>query len=50
MAAPAVWLASNDSDGFTGMRIDAGPWDVAKPPAEEATRIGLPLGLILKSK
>ena len=50
MAAPAVWLCSDDSDGITGMRIDAGPWDVSKPPAEEAARITIPLGLILKSK
>lgn len=49
MAAPAVWLCSDESDGVTGMRFDAGPWDSSKPPAEEAQRIGLPLGLILKS-
>ena len=50
MAAPAVWLASDASNCVTGMRYDAAPWDPAKPPADEARRIGRPLGLVLKPK
>ena len=50
MAAPAVWLASDASDGVSGMRYDAAPWDPAKTPEEEAVRIGRPLGLVLKTK
>ncbi|MDP6429957.1 MAG: SDR family oxidoreductase [Rhodospirillales bacterium] len=44
MVAPAVWLCSEESDGVTGMRFDASPWNAAKPPGEEAKRIGRPLG------
>ncbi len=47
MAAPAVWLCSDDSDGTSGMRFDADTWDAAKPPGAEAERIGRPLGLRL---
>lgn len=47
MAAPAVWLCSTDSDGVSGMRFDAVDWDAARPPGEEAERIGRPLGLRL---
>lgn len=34
MVPPAVWLASDDSNGFTGMRILARDWDAKLPPAE----------------
>ncbi len=44
MVAPAVWLCSDESDGVTGMRFDASPWNAAKPPGEEAKRIGQLLG------
>jgi 3-oxoacyl-[acyl-carrier protein] reductase len=47
MAAPAIWLCSDDSDGISGMRYDADPWDATQPPATEAERIGRPLGLRL---
>lgn len=47
MAAPVVWLCSEQSDGITGMRYDAIDWDETLPPAEEAARIGRPLGLRL---
>lgn len=47
MVAPAIWLCSDESDGISGMRFDADPWDAAKPPGAEAKRIGRPLGLRL---
>ena len=47
MAAPAVWLCSEESDGVSGMRFDAVDWDATRPPAAEADRIGRPLGLRL---
>ena len=34
MVAPAVWLASDESDGVTGMRILAKDWDASLPAAE----------------
>lgn len=34
MVAPAVWLASDDSDGVTGMRIVGRDWNPALAPAE----------------
>ena len=34
MVAPARWLASEDSNGVTGMRIIARDWDAALAPAE----------------
>ena len=34
MVAPAIWLASDDSDGVTGMRVVAKNWDATLPPAE----------------
>ena len=50
MRAPAVWLVSHASDGINGMRYDAVSWDAARPPAEQATLHGRPLGFDLKSK
>lgn len=47
MVAPAIWLCYEASDGISGMRFDADPWDVARPPETEAERIGRPLGLRL---
>jgi len=34
MIPPAVWLASDDSSGVSGMRIVAKDWDAALPPAQ----------------
>ena len=34
MVAPACWLASDESDGVTGMRIVARDWDPALAPAQ----------------
>ena len=48
MVAPICWLMSDDAPSITGMRYDARYWDQTKPPAEEASRIGCPLGLTLK--
>jgi hypothetical protein len=42
MGPPAVWLASNDSDGFNGRRILAKGWDGSIDPkiAAEGAAIG----------
>jgi len=42
MAAPAVWLASAQSDGITGCRFIARDWDGSLPPAEAAQRARAP--------
>jgi NAD(P)-dependent dehydrogenase (short-subunit alcohol dehydrogenase family) len=43
MAAPAVWLASNASDGVTGKRFLGIKWDRTLPPAEAAIAAGAPV-------
>ena len=50
MKAPVVWLASDATDGITGMRYDAEQWDPNALPAEEAMKHGRPLGFELKAK
>ena len=50
MQAPIVWLLSAAADGVSGMRFDAKPWDPNRPAAEEAGRIGWPLGVRLHPK
>ena len=47
MQAPVVWLLSTDADAVSGMRFDAKPWNPDRPAAEEAKRIGWPLGVRL---
>ena len=42
MVPPALWLASNASDGINGMRFQAVLWDPALPPAEAFERAGAP--------
>lgn len=42
MVPPALWLASNASDGINGMRFQAVLWDPALPPAEAVERAGAP--------
>jgi NAD(P)-dependent dehydrogenase (short-subunit alcohol dehydrogenase family) len=42
MGAPAVWLASPQSDGITGCRFIARDWDRNLPPAEAAARVRAP--------
>jgi NAD(P)-dependent dehydrogenase (short-subunit alcohol dehydrogenase family) len=42
MAAPAVWLASPQSDGITACRFVARDWDRSLPPAEAAARVRQP--------
>lgn len=48
MRAPIVWLASHATDGINGMRYNALNWDAARPPEEQASLHGRPLGLELK--
>jgi len=45
---PAVWLASDASDGVNGRRFDTEFWDPEGDPAAEAERTGRPLGFDLK--
>ena len=42
MKAPVTWLASRDSDGFTGRRIVAARWDDALPGADAARAASWP--------
>jgi len=44
---PAVWLASDASDGVNGMRFDCEFWDPAGAPEQQAKRTGTPLGFRL---
>jgi hypothetical protein len=44
---PIVWLMSDATDGISGMRYDAKPWDASKPAAEEGARIGTKAGVLL---
>lgn len=43
MAAPAVWLASNASDGVTGHRFLGIKWDVTLPPEQAALAAAAPV-------
>jgi NAD(P)-dependent dehydrogenase (short-subunit alcohol dehydrogenase family) len=43
MAAPAVWLASNASDGVTGKRFLGIKWDRTLPPAQAALAAAAPV-------
>jgi NAD(P)-dependent dehydrogenase (short-subunit alcohol dehydrogenase family) len=43
MAAPAVWLASNASDGVTGNRFLGIKWDVTLPPEQAALAAAAPV-------
>lgn len=38
MGPPAVWLASNLSDGFNGRRVIAKDWDQSMPPNQAAAK------------
>jgi NAD(P)-dependent dehydrogenase (short-subunit alcohol dehydrogenase family) len=44
MGAPAVWLASPQSDGISACRFIARDWDVRLPAAEAAARARAPAG------
>lgn len=44
---PIVWLMSDATNGISGMRYDAKPWDASKPAAEEGERIGTKAGVLL---
>ena len=42
MQAPAVWLASDESDGTRGMRLIAYHWDVSLPIEQRLEKAGAP--------
>ena len=42
MKSPVVWLASDESDGFTGRRIVAAHWDSSLPSLDAATKASWP--------
>lgn len=44
MAAPIQWLASNASDGITGMRFIGDQWDTSLEPGEAAKAVMAPVG------
>ncbi len=44
MVAPAVWIASNQSDGVTGRRFVAKKWNESLTPAEAALAASAPAG------
>jgi 3-oxoacyl-[acyl-carrier protein] reductase len=44
MAAPIVWLISNDSDGVTGSRFVGRLWNTDLPPSEAAAQVRAPIG------
>lgn len=44
MAAPAVWLMSNASDGVTGRRFTGGEWDTSLAADEAARRASRDIG------
>ncbi len=43
MAAPLVWLVSNEAAGVTGRRFLAVHWDPALPPEQAAAKAGAPV-------
>ena len=43
MGPPAVWLASDLSDGFTGRRVIAKDWDLSVPPNQVAEKCSEPI-------
>ncbi|HZD90100.1 MAG TPA: SDR family oxidoreductase [Pseudolabrys sp.] len=44
MGPPAVWLMSDASDNFTGMRITAADWDASRSASEAARGAARPIG------
>jgi 3-oxoacyl-[acyl-carrier protein] reductase len=44
MAAPIVWLISNDSDGINGSRFVGRLWNANLPPSEAAKQAQAPIG------
>jgi hypothetical protein len=43
MAAPLVWLVSEEAGGVSGRRFLAVHWDPSLPPAEAAEKAGAPV-------
>lgn len=46
MAAPAVWLASDASDGITGHRFIGRLWDPTLPPEQAMKKAGWPINWV----
>jgi NAD(P)-dependent dehydrogenase (short-subunit alcohol dehydrogenase family) len=44
MAAPIVWLISDDSDGITNSRFVGRLWNTNLPPSEAAAKVRAPIG------
>jgi 3-oxoacyl-[acyl-carrier protein] reductase len=44
MGPPAVWLASEDSNGFNGRRLNAVQWDENLPISERVEKASSPIG------
>lgn len=47
MGPPALWLASDASDGFNGLRFEADKWDTEIDPNEAAKKNARPVGFRL---
>jgi len=48
MGPPILWLASNDSDDFTGQRLEADKWDTTVDPTKAAKAQMVPAGFELR--
>jgi len=48
MGPPAMWFASNASDGVNGMRMAADEWDTSLDPTEAARKIMSPVAFDLR--
>jgi NAD(P)-dependent dehydrogenase (short-subunit alcohol dehydrogenase family) len=48
MAPPILWLASNASDGFSGLRFEADKWDTTLDPTDAARNNMRPVGFDLR--
>ena len=44
MGPPAAWLASDASDGFTGMRVIAADWDESRSVDDNLAKASAPAG------
>lgn len=48
MGPPILWLASDASDGFNGLRFEADKWNTSIDPTESARLNGRPVGFELR--
>ena len=44
MAAPVLWLCSDEADSVTGTRYVAAQWDTSLPASEAARKLATPIG------